>query len=107
MVQLLGDTNGKARRKPNAKGGVATAQGRLNQIASRTTHGLRSRAPILVGLETEEEWKAHLESFRVYFQPEGGPEEFLVEIITYQAWVMTQRLIPHECQLTLAHLTRA
>jgi hypothetical protein len=105
MVQLLGNnSDGKARRKPNAKGGVATAKGRRNQVASRTIHGLRSRAPILVGLESSKEWFAHLESFRAYFKPVGGPEEFLVEFIAYQAWVMTQRLIPHECQLTLTHL---
>lgn len=100
MVQLLGNKDGKAKRKPNARGGSTTAKGRQNQVASRIVHGLRSRAPILVGLESKEEWFAHLESFRAYFKPAGGPEEFLVEMIAYQAWVMTQRLIPHECRLS-------
>ena len=85
---------------------MATANGRRNQVASRTTHGLRSRAPILVGLEDKGEWDEHLESFRAYFKPVGGPKEFLVEYIAYQAWIMTRRLIPHECELTRAHLRK-
>jgi hypothetical protein len=101
MVQLLGNTDGKARRKVNAKGGPASVKGRQNQVASRTVHGLRSRAPILVGLESAQEWFACLEGYRAYYKPVGVPEEDLVEIIAYQAWVIIQRLIPHECQVTL------
>jgi hypothetical protein len=106
MVQLLGNTEGKARRKVNAKGGPASVKGRQNQVASRTVHGLRSRAPILVGLESAQDWFAFLEGYYTYYRPEGQPEVDLVEMIAYQAWVIIQRLIPHECQVTLSCLQK-
>jgi hypothetical protein len=90
MVQKVIQTNGRRKRGP------ATPQGRQNLIASRLAHGVRSRNPVLLQLENEAEWNAHLEGYRLTYNPQGLVEENLVLMVAYQDWKLLHRLIPYE-----------
>jgi hypothetical protein len=100
MVQKAAQHNGRRRR------GQSTAQGRQNQIASRLNHGIRSRSPVLLHVESSAEWKEHLEGFRQSYAPVGEVEECLVHLIAYQFWRWIGRLIPYERDLTFAKMVR-
>jgi hypothetical protein len=97
MVQSASQ-NGRRKRGP------ATFAGRRNQIKSRLEHGIRSRTPILIGLESEASWRLHWEGYRHYYHPAGKPEEDLVELMAYQMWCWRERLIPYEVALTDARI---
>ena len=101
MVQKIAQSN--SRRK--GKGGPATVQGRQHQVHSRLTHGVRSRSPVLLQIESEAEWQQHLEGFRQTYLPVGEVEECLVHLIAYQFWRWIGRLIPYERDLALARMT--
>jgi hypothetical protein len=96
MVQELAQNNGRRKRGRPRKQGQVTPQGRQNQIVSRLTNGIRSRAPILLGIESEAEWASHLDGYRVAYQPVGLVEENLVLMVAYQDWKLIHRLIPYE-----------
>jgi hypothetical protein len=68
------------------KRGQSTAEGRQRQIVSRLNHGIRSRSPVLLPIESEVEWREHLEGFRRTYSPVGEVEECLVHLIAYQLW---------------------
>jgi hypothetical protein len=102
MVHQAAQQNGR-RRSP--KHGQVTPQGRQNQIASRLAHGIRSRSPVLLSVESEAEWQQHLEGFRQSYAPVGEAEECLVHLIAYQFWRWIERLIPYERDLTFARMT--
>jgi hypothetical protein len=78
------------------KNGQITPEGRAHQIDSRLGHGIRSRAPILTGFESELEWETHLEGYRAAYSPVGLVEEHLVLMVAYQDWKLLHRLIPFE-----------
>ena len=105
MVQLDANGQQRARRKAHAKGGSATIQGRAAQIESRLNHGIRSRSPVLLHLESPQEWQQHLEGIRRSFDPGDEFEECLVHLIAYQLWCWIGRLLPYECTLTIARIT--
>jgi hypothetical protein len=99
MVHKAIQNNGRRKR------GQSTAEGRQRQIVSRLNHGIRSRSPVLLQLESEAEWQQHLEGFRQAYAPVGEVEEFLVYLICYQFWRWVNRLLPYERDLTLARMT--
>jgi hypothetical protein len=102
MVHQVTLQNG---RRKSPKHGQISSRGRRNQIASRLNHGIRSRSPVLLPLESEVEWREHLEGFRQSYVPVGEAEENLVHLIAYQFWRWIGRLIPYERDLTLAKMT--
>jgi hypothetical protein len=87
------------------KRGQRTAEGRQRQIAAKLTNGIRSRSPVLLPIESETEWQAHLEGFRQAYRPVGEPEECLVHLIAYGFWRWIGRLLPYETALTMAKIT--
>jgi hypothetical protein len=99
MVHKAIQNNGRRKR------GQSTAEGRQRQIVSRLNHGIRSRSPVLLPVESEAEWQQHLEGFRQSYVPVGEVEEALVHLIAYQFWRWIGRLIPYERDLTLARMT--
>ena len=101
MVQKIAQNNGRKKRGPS------TAQGRQNQIASRLAHGIRSRSPVLLQVESEAEWQQHLEGIRQSYAPVGEVEECLVHLIAYQFWRMIARLLPYERDLSLTRIDHA
>jgi hypothetical protein len=78
------------------KNGQITPKGRAHQIDSRLGHGIRSRSPILLHVESEVEWQAHLAGYRATYQPVGLVEENLTLMVAYQDWKLLRRLIPYE-----------
>ena len=99
MVQKVAQNNGRKKRGP------ATAQGRRNQIVSRLAHGIRSRRPVLLHVESEAEWQQHLEGIRQSYAPVGEVEECLVHLIAYQFWRWIARLLPYERDLSFTKMT--
>jgi hypothetical protein len=102
MVHQAAQQNGR-RRSP--KHGQVTPKGRQNQIASRLAHGIRSRSPVLLPVESEAEWQQHLEGFQQSYAPVGEVEECLVHLIAYQFWRWIARLIPYERDLSVTRMT--
>jgi hypothetical protein len=102
MVHQAAQQNG---RRKSPKHGQVTPQGRQNQIASRLAHGIRSRSPVLLQVESEAEWQQHLEGIRQSYVPVGEAEECLVHLIAYQYWRWIARLIPHERDLSVIKMT--
>jgi hypothetical protein len=74
------------------KNGQITPEGRAHQIDSRLNHGIRSRSPILLHVESEREWQAHLEGYRTAYSPQGLVEENLVLMVAYQDWKLLRRM---------------
>jgi hypothetical protein len=101
MVQKAAQKNGQRK----GKRGPATAQGRQHQIASRLQHGIRSRSPALLVVESPTEWQQHLEGIRRSFDPSDEYEECLVHLIAYKIWCWIGRLIVYERDLTFAKMT--
>jgi hypothetical protein len=54
--------------------GATTEHGRLTIVNSHTTNGSRAFEPWLPGLETREEWEAHLAGIRLSLSPVGHLE---------------------------------
>ena len=86
-------------------GGACSPEGRARQIQHKLGHGIRSRSPILLSIENEAEWLEHLEGLRRSYAPLGEAEECLVHLIAYTLWRWITRLLPYECELTLARMT--
>jgi hypothetical protein len=99
MVQNTAQNNGRRKR------GQSTAEGRQRQIVSRLNHGIRSRSPVLLQVESEAEWQQHLEGIRQSYAPIGEVEECLVHLIAYQFWRWIGRLIPYERDLSFTKMT--
>ena len=87
------------------KNGQITPEGRAHQIDSRLGHGIRSRFPILLHVESELEWQGHWEGYRAAYHPIGLVEENLVRMVAYQDWKLLYRLIPYENDKTYEGLT--
>ena len=99
MVQRSAQNNGRRKR------GQRTPQGQQRQIAARLTHGIRSRSPVLLQVESEAEWQQHLEGIRQSYAPVGEVEECLVHLIAYQFWRWIARLVPYERDLSFNKMT--
>jgi hypothetical protein len=99
MVQKSAQNNGRRKR------GQRTPQGQQTQIAARLTHGIRSRSPVLLQVESEAEWQQHLEGIRQSYAPVGEVEECLVHLIAYQFWRWIARLLPYERDLSFNKMT--
>jgi hypothetical protein len=96
MVQSATLPGAESERAAPLKQGQVTPEGRAHQIDSRLSHGIRSRVFILVGIESEAEWQAHLAGYRATYQPVGLVEENLTLMVAYQDWKLLRRLIPYE-----------
>jgi hypothetical protein len=105
MVQNQGQTVGKKANGQGKGGGPKTAAGKERQINSRLTHGIRSRSPVLLQVESEAEWWQHLEGIRQSYAPVGEVEECLVFLISYQLWRWIARLLPYERDLSVTRMT--
>jgi hypothetical protein len=68
------------------QGGPQTPGGKSVSRWNSSKHGLRSNAPVIPGLETSEDWEAHLEGILQSLQPEGHLEQVLAERVALQSW---------------------
>lgn len=79
--------------RPKQKSDVGTAMTHLNA----RIHGITSQTIVVPGLESEEEWEAHLEATLVDRAPVGAVETQLVERIAGLTWRM-RRVERFECE---------
>ena len=65
---------------PNTKAGKAVVK--FNPV----THGLRTHAPVIPGLETAEDWQAHRSGILPALAPQGALESELAERVALLLW---------------------
>ena len=78
-----------------SKRGPNTETGREVVRYNALKHGLTGAAPVITGLEQQEDWEQHVAAFHESLQPVGKLEEFLAERIVSSAWYL-QRCSAYE-----------
>ncbi len=68
------------------KGGPITEEGKEVVRWNATRHGIRSPAPVVPGLEKEEDWEAHGAGVLESLKPEGHLETVLAERVALLSW---------------------
>jgi hypothetical protein len=68
------------------KGGPATQEGKEVVKWNAVKHGLRSPAPVVAGVEKEEDWEEHRDGILESLQPEGHLELTLTERVAQLSW---------------------
>ena len=76
-----------------AKRGPKTESGKHAVRLNAVRHGFLSKAPVIPGLESEDEWEVFRQGFHAYFEPEGAPEVALVDQMASLQWRLKR--IPH------------
>src|SRR5918993_2693621 len=80
-----------------AKGGPATEEGREVVKWTATRHGIRSPAPVVPGVERNEDWEEHRDGILDSLQPEGHLELVLAERVALLSWRL-HRVIRYETE---------
>src|SRR4051812_46661034 len=73
-------------RRGMNKGGPATEEGREVVRWNAARHGIRSPAPVVPGIESQEEWERHLAGVLESLSPEGHLEVVLAERVALFSW---------------------
>src|SRR5688572_6978337 len=68
------------------KGGPVTQEGKEMVRWNATRHGIRSPAPVVPGVENQEDWEEHREGVLESLQPEGHLELVLAERVALLSW---------------------
>jgi hypothetical protein len=69
-----------------AKRGPKTREGKEAVSKNATAHGIYSQSPVIVGIESEEDWKGHVQGVKASLQPQGQLESELAERIAGILW---------------------
>jgi hypothetical protein len=69
-----------------SKGGPATQEGKEVVRWNATSHGIRSPAPVVPGVEKREDWEEHRDAILESLQPQGHLEEMLAERVALVSW---------------------
>ncbi|PLS83442.1 MAG: hypothetical protein CYG60_21975 [Actinobacteria bacterium] len=69
-----------------SKGGPATEGGKEVARWNATRHGMRSPAPVVPGIEAQEDWERHLAGTLESLAPEGHLETVLAERVALLSW---------------------
>src|SRR5215211_339532 len=80
-----------------AKGGPVTQEGKEVVKWNAVKHGLRSPAPVVPGVEKEEDWEEHRDGILESLQPEGHLELTLTERVALLSWRL-HRVIRYETE---------
>ena len=75
-----------AERRGMNKGGPATEEGKEIVRWNAARHGIRSPAPVVPGIEKQEDWEAHAEGVLENLKPEGHLETVLAERVALLSW---------------------
>jgi len=67
-------------------GGPVTQEGKEVVRWNATRHGIRSPAPVVAGVEKEEDWEEHRDGVLESLSPEGHLETVLVERVALLSW---------------------
>jgi hypothetical protein len=69
-----------------ARGGPVTQEGKEMVRWNATRHGIRSPAPVVPGVERNEDWEEHREGILESLSPEGHLEYVLAERVALLSW---------------------
>lgn len=69
-----------------SKGGPTTEEGKEVARWNASRHGMRSPAPVVPGIETQEDWERHLAGTLDSLSPEGHLETVLAERVALLSW---------------------
>ena len=69
-----------------AKGGPVTQEGKEVVKLNATRHGIRSPAPVILGMERKEDWEEHRDGILESLSPEGHLEFVLAERVALLSW---------------------
>jgi hypothetical protein len=69
-----------------SKGGSTTDEGKEVARWNAARHGIRSPAPVVPGIEAQEDWERHLEGILESLAPEGHLETVLAERVALFSW---------------------
>jgi hypothetical protein len=78
-------------------GGPVTPEGKEVAKWNATRHGIRSPAPVVPGVEKEEDWEEHRDGILRSLQPEGHLELVLAERVALLSWRLN-RVIRYETE---------
>ena len=78
-----------------SKGGPATQEGKEVVRWNAAKHGLRSPAPVVPGIEREEDWEEHRKGMLESLSPEGHLEMALAEQVALLSWRL-RRVVRYE-----------
>lgn len=67
-------------------GGPKTAGGKAVVSRNATKYGIHSPAPVIPGMERQEDWLRHYDGLIESFQPEGNFEQLLIYRLAHVAW---------------------
>ena len=67
-------------------GGPRSEEGKSVSRWNAATHGLRSPAPVVPGVENQEDWESHRAGILESLSPEGHLEQVLAERVALQSW---------------------
>jgi hypothetical protein len=81
----------------NPAGGPKTQAGKEVARWNATRHGIRSPAPVVLGLEKAEDWEAHRDGMLESLSPEGHLELVLAEQVALLSWRL-HRIIRYETE---------
>lgn len=76
-------------------GGPKSEEGKSVSRWNAATHGLRSPAPVVPGVENTEDWEAHRSGVLESLSPQGHLEQVLAERVALQSWRLN-RVIRYE-----------
>src|SRR3712207_4013062 len=82
---------------PSEAGGPRTQEGKEIVRWNATRHGIRSPAPVVPGVEKQEDWEKHRDGVLDSLQPEGHLELVLAERVALLSWRLN-RVIRYETQ---------
>ena len=76
-------------------GGPQSEEGKSVSRWNAAKHGLRSPAPVVPGVENEEDWEAHRSGMLESLSPQGHLEQVLAERVALQSWRLN-RIVRYE-----------
>jgi hypothetical protein len=88
-----------------SKGGAATREGKEVVRWNAATHGIRSPAPVVPGVEKAEGWEEHRKGMLESLNPEGHLEAILAERAALLSWRLN-RVIRYETEAVALYQAR-
>src|SRR5215208_2533302 len=82
---------------PIVRGGPQTRQGKEAARWNATSHGISSQAPVVPGLEKDEDWQEYREAIMEHYAPTGPVQYELAERVAILSWRL-RRVTRYEAQ---------
>jgi hypothetical protein len=96
-IEGVGGAVADAEIVPMQKGGPQTPEGKEVARWNATRHGISSPAPVVPGLEKQEDWQEHREAILEYYSPTGALQLELAERVALLTWRL-RRVTRYEAQ---------